>query len=116
MISKSIINEATRRLAERFHPQRIILFGSYAKGTADEKSDVDLLVICALNKKRRNLILEMNRSLWGLGMARDIVTLTPKEFEYEKKVPGTIARYAFKEGKLLYDRSATNTQSRKAVA
>ena len=116
MISKETINEATRRLAERFHPQRIILFGSYARGTADEKSDVDFLVICPLRKKRRTLILEMNRSLWGLGLARDIVILTQKEFENEKDIPGTIARYAFKEGKLLYERNAKNTQSRKAVA
>ncbi len=116
MISKKNINEAARRLAKGFHPRRIILFGSYARDTADEKSDVDFLVICPLRKKRRTLILEMNRSLWGLGLARDIVVLTPKEFEQEKEISGTIARYAFKEGKILYERDATNTQSRKAVA
>lgn len=46
MINKKVIKEATRRLVEGFHPQRIILFGSYARGTADKRSDVDLLVIC----------------------------------------------------------------------
>ncbi len=116
MLSKKTINEAARRLAEGFQPQRIILFGSYARDTADGKSDVDLLVICPLRKKRRTLILEMNRSLWGLGMARDIVVLTHEEFEQEKEIPGTIARYAFKEGKILYERDAADTQSRKAVA
>ncbi len=116
MIRKKIIKEATKRIAEQFHPQRIILFGSYARGTADAKSDVDLLVISPLRKRRRTLILEINRSLWGLGLARDIVILTPEEFEIEKEIPGTIARYAFKEGKLLYEQNAKNTQSRKAVA
>jgi len=116
MISKETIDEAARRLAECFHPQRIILFGSHARGTADDKSDIDLLVVCALKKKRRTLALEMNRSLWGLGLARDIVVLTPKEFEDEKEVPGTIARYASQEGKVLYERNAKDTQSRKAVA
>ena len=116
MISKKIINEATGRLTKIFHPERIILFGSYARGTADNKSDVDLLVICPLRKKRRTLTLEMNRSLWGMGLARDIVILTQKEFEAEKEIPGTIARYAFKEGKLLYERNAKIRQSRKAVA
>jgi predicted nucleotidyltransferase len=114
MISKKIIREATKRIAEQFHPQRIILFGSYARGTADTKSDVDLLVISPLRKKRRTLILEMNRSLWGLGLARDIIILTPKEFEIEKEIPGTIARCAFKEGKLLYEQNTKNTQNRKA--
>src|SRR4030042_4016160 len=102
MIRKKIIKEATKRIAEQFHPERIILFGSYARGTADAKSDVDLLVISSLRKKRRRtLILEINRSLWGLSLARDIVILTPEEFEIEKEITGTIARYAFKEGKLL---------------
>lgn len=116
MVSEKKIKEAAMRIVAKFHPDRIILFGSYARGAADEKSDVDLLVISPLRKKRRTLILEMNRSLWGLSLARDIVILTPEEFEIEKEIPGTIARYAFKEGKLLYEQNAKNTQSRKAVA
>jgi predicted nucleotidyltransferase len=116
MVSEETIKEAAMRIVEKFHPERINLFGSYARGVADEKSDVDLLVISPLRKKRRALILEMNRSLWGLGLARDIVILTQKEFEAEKEIPGTIARYAFKEGKLLYERNKKITQSHKAVA
>jgi uncharacterized protein len=112
MISKKNIIKAARRLADRFHPQRIILFGSYARGAADDKSDVDFLVICPLKKNRRNLILEMNRSLWGLGPARDIIVLAPEEFEDEKEIPGTIVRYAFEEGKILYERNSRNRQSR----
>lgn len=102
MISKNLIKEATKRLVKKFHPHRIILFGSYARGTADEHSDVDLLVICPLKKDRKKLMVEMDMALWGMGMARDIVVLTPKEFEKEKEIPGTIARYAWKEGKPLY--------------
>ena len=105
MISENTIKEAAKRIAERFHPQRIILFGSYARGTADNKSDIDLLVLCPLKKKRRELMVEMDNALWGLGLARDIVVLTPKEFETEKEIPGTIARYASKEGKLLYEQA-----------
>ena len=81
MINKETLREAVRRLTEGFDPQRIILFGSYARGAADAKSDVDILVLCALKKKRREIALEMNRALWGLGMARDIIVLTPQEFE-----------------------------------
>lgn len=116
MTNGKTLQEAARRLAEGFHPHRILLFGSYARGTADAKSDVDLLVVCALKKKRRALALEMNRALWGLGLARDIVVLTPQEFEDEKEIPGTVARYASLEGKLLYERKAKTSQNRKAVA
>lgn len=104
MITEKTIKEAARRLADRFHPDRIILFGSYATGTADKHSDVDLLVICRVKKDRKKLAFEMDMALWGLGMARDIVVLTPKEFDADKEIPGTVARYAWKEGRPLYER------------
>jgi predicted nucleotidyltransferase len=103
MITQKIIKEAARRLVKEFHPQSIILFGSYARGAADKHSDVDLLVICPFKKDRKKLMVEMDMALWGLGMARDIVIMTLEEFEAEKAIPGTIARYAWKEGKSLYE-------------
>jgi predicted nucleotidyltransferase len=104
MISESLLKEAVGRLVDKFHPYRIILFGSQARGTADNKSDIDLLIICPLQKKRRDLMVEMDRALWGVGFARDIIVLTPKEFERDKHIPGTVARPAWKEGKVLYER------------
>lgn len=104
MISKDLIDVAIRRLVERFDPERIILFGSQARGTADDRSDADFLVITELTARRRVLMLEMDRALRGLGLARDIVVLTPGEFERDRQIPGTIARPASKEGKVLYER------------
>jgi len=80
---------------------KIILFGSQAKGTADDRSDVDLLVICPIKGPRRGKMVAMDRSLRGL--ARDIVLLTPEEFERDRLIPGTIARPAWQEGKILYE-------------
>jgi len=104
MISQELIDVAIRRLAEGFDPERIILFGSQARGTADDRSDADFLIITKLTSKRRTLILEMDRALRGLGLARDIVVLTPEEFERDREIPGTIARPASREGKVLYER------------
>ncbi len=106
MVAEQVLEEATRRLVERFHPGRIILFGSQARGTADARSDVDLLVICAVEGDRGDLALAMDRALRGLGLARDIVVLTPEEFEMDRHIPGTIARPAWQEGKVLYDSAA----------
>lgn len=53
MVSEETLAEITRRLVENFHPQKIILFGSHARGTADYRSDVDLLVITPFKGKRR---------------------------------------------------------------
>ena len=112
MISKKRIQEAARRLADAFHPDRIMLFGSYARGTADERSDVDFLVItnAARRRNRAKMTAEMDRTLWGMGMAKDIVILTPDEFEEDKDIPGTIARYVSKEGRLLYERKRERNQ------
>lgn len=104
MISKKLLQEATKRLVSKFQPERIILFGSYARGTADEHSDADILVVCPVKKNRIKAMVEMDSVLDGLKIARDIVVLTPKEFKIDKEIPGTIARYANKEGKLLYER------------
>ncbi len=104
-MNESVIQEAARRIAEKFKPERIILFGSQAKGTADERSDIDLLVICRLTGRRRMVATEIDRSLRGLRIARDIVVLTPEEYERDKLIPGTIARPAFLEGTLLYEQA-----------
>ena len=105
MVSAYILGEATRRLVETFHPERIVLFGSQARGTASEHSDVDLLVVCRFEGRRRRLMVEMDRALWGLGIAKDIIVLTPQEYERDKRIPGTIARPASREGKVLYERA-----------
>lgn len=103
MISEKKLQEAAQRLAENFHPQKIILFGSYARGNRDEHSDVDFLVVCPFKGSRRALMVAMDRTLSGMGFARDIIVLTPEEFERDRNISGTIARPAWKEGKVLYE-------------
>ena len=103
MFDNKVLTEAVNRLVNKFHPIKIILFGSQARGTADKYSDFDLLVICPLSKKRRELMLDMDLALEGLGLARDILILTPEEFEINRNIPGTIARPASLEGKVLYE-------------
>ena len=105
MVAEHVLHEAARRLVERFKPTRIILFGSQARGTADDHSDVDLLVICAVSGKKRDLMVAMDRALRGLGIARDIVVLTPEEFARDQRIPGTLARPAAREGRVLYAKS-----------
>jgi len=103
MVAEHILHEAARRLVEKFAPKRIILFGSQARGSADAHSDVDLLVIVPVPGKRRDLMVAMDRTLSGLGIARDIVVLTPEEYERDRAIPGTVARPASMEGRVLYD-------------
>ena len=102
MLSRKLISEITNRLTSKFNIEKIILFGSQARGTANIRSDVDLLIITPNIKNRLKLIDKIDASLEGLKLARDIIVLSEEEFESDKNIPGTIARYAFKEGKILY--------------
>ena len=104
MLEMRVLEQATERLVRRFDPDKVILFGSSARGTADDRSDVDLLVVTEISGSRRALMVAMDRELRGLGFARDIVVLTPDEFETDRHIPGTVARPAVQEGRVLYER------------
>lgn len=105
MIDDEVLVMVKKRLVDAFAPDKIILFGSQARGTADEHSDVDILVVCPITGSRRALMVAMDRALRGLGLARDIMVLTPEEFERDRHIPGTIARPAWQQGKVLYENS-----------
>jgi predicted nucleotidyltransferase len=105
MISDELVDGIRKRLVDAFAPDKIILIGSQARGTADDRSDVDILVICSFEGKRRHLMLEMDRALDDLDYAFDILILTPEEFQRDRHIPGTIGRYAQQEGRILYAQS-----------
>jgi len=111
MVQQDTLVKAARRLAERFHASKIILFGSQARGTADEHSDVDMLVVAPLRRPRQALLLEMYRELGGREFGCDLVLLSEEEYETDRCVPGTVARPAALEGKVLYERSARRAHS-----
>jgi predicted nucleotidyltransferase len=103
MLNELEISLIKKPLKEKFNPDKIILFGSQARNNSDDRSDIDLLVLTNPNGNRRKLMVEMDRALKGLNYSRDIVILSTKEFERDKNIAGTIARYAFLEGKILYE-------------
>jgi len=102
MDDKQVIDQMAKRIAEMFHPEKIILFGSMATGEPTADSDVDLLVVVREVDDRRKLRIEMHRAVTGLGLPKDIVVLTTEEFERKRKIPGTIAYPADREGRVLY--------------
>jgi uncharacterized protein len=97
------LSDAITRIVEKIHPERIILFGSQARGTADERSDLDLLIIARFRGKRREVVGDLYWELRDSGLAVDIILMTQEEFESERKIPGTIARPAYLEGKIIYE-------------
>lgn len=100
------IAEMVRRIVERFHPERIILFGSHARGTAGPHSDVDLLVVMEPHGAKRRRAVEIHGLLAGIGVPKDVIVVTPEEFDAYRDAPGTLIRTAWQEGKILHDRAA----------
>ena len=97
------IQEMVRRIVEGFKPEKIILFGSQARGDTGPDSDVDLLVVMN-TESRKQSTREIRMALDAMGMPKDIVVITPKEFERGKEIVGTIAHPAHHEGRILYER------------
>jgi predicted nucleotidyltransferase len=100
-ISKEI-KQMVDLIVERFHPEKVILFGSHARGEAGPDSDVDLLVVMPVSGSKREKAIEVAVALHVIRVPKDIIVTTPEEFEWRKEIPGTIERPAVLEGKVLY--------------
>ena len=91
-----------RRIVRGFHPRRIVLFGSQARGTAQRGSDIDLLVVMDAVEGRRQLAASMYAALSGIPVGTDIVVATTADLDRFRGVPGTILGPALEEGRSLY--------------
>jgi len=95
-----------RRIAERFSPDKIILFGSLARGDADPESDIDLLVLFSDVADPNQRAAELHASLVDFACPADIVVSTTSRFERYKDVVSTVYWPAAREGRILYERAA----------
>lgn len=95
--------EVVDRIARQFHPVRIILFGSWARGEAREDSDVDLLVVLPKVEHKRKAAIEIGNSLSNLPISKDIIVTTLEEIAARGKIVGDILRPALEEGKVIYE-------------
>jgi uncharacterized protein len=99
------IERMVQRIVKKFQPDRVILFGSHARGDAGPDSDVDLLIVMRVEGSRRQKAIEIGVELHGVRVPKDIIVTTPEDFEWRKEIVGTIEYPAVKEGKVLYARS-----------
>jgi predicted nucleotidyltransferase len=100
------IQEAVKRIVKRFKPVKIILFGSRARKDARPDSDADILVIMNVKGSKRLQATQIDLALAGIGIPKDILVVTPEEFERYRDIVGTVIYPVAREGKVLYDSSA----------
>jgi predicted nucleotidyltransferase len=101
---EELLQTITTRIAEAIHPQKIILFGSWARGERSPHSDIDLLIIQESTLPRPQRYAQVRRLFWGMGIPMDILVYTPEEFARYQSVPGSFTHTVAHEGKVLYAR------------
>jgi len=111
-VNEDLLQEITQRLVELFHPEQVILFGSYAWGTPTAGSDVDVMVIVTesnLSDYQRALL--GHRCLSGLDIAKDVIVKTRAEFDFLRDVRASLEYKIARQGRVLYDQRQSVTRA-----
>jgi len=95
------------RVAEQFHPERILLFGSLARGDAGVGSDIDLLVVFRTPVQRRVTAVALRLAIADIPAPVDFVVTDLEEIERRGRIAGPTLGTALREGKVVYDRAMT---------
>jgi len=102
--SKAVLTDMVQHIVEVAHPERILLFGSVARGEAGPRSDHDFLVVVRPRPGmvRRRLTRKILRRLAELPQPADVVVVTTEDVERYGDCPALIIKPALTEGKVVY--------------
>ena len=104
MLDPRVLDDVVRRIVAVARPERIILFGSAARGEMGRHSDVDLLIV-KRGAHRRNLAGRIYQNLHGVGAAVDVVVVTPADVERYRNSHALVIKPALDEGRVVYESS-----------
>ncbi|MEW6718177.1 MAG: nucleotidyltransferase domain-containing protein [Chloroflexota bacterium] len=96
------------RVIKVAQPERIILFGSAARGELGPNSDFDLLVVKS-GVHRRHLAQKIYQNMIGIAYPVDIIVVTPEDIERYRHAAGLVLEPALREGIVVYEREATSS-------
>lgn len=105
MISKTRILDIVDKIAKNYDPDKIILFGSHATGTANNDSDLDFIIVKNTNKPKHKRGRDVRRFLLGTMIPIDLKIYTPNEFENEMKFSFSFLNSAMKNSIVVYERN-----------
>ena len=104
MVKRRNIRAFVHQVVAQFHPQRVILFGSYAYGKPTADSDVDLLVVLETDQRSRAKQLEIARALSPHPFGMDILVRTPEQLRKRVAMGVYFLREVTTRGKVMYER------------
>jgi predicted nucleotidyltransferase len=97
----STLRAVVKRILSVIRPEKVILFGSAARGNIGPDSDIDVLVVAKVSSRRRTA-QKIYSSLVDVGISVDVVVVTPADVERYRDSVGTILEPALREGKVLF--------------
>lgn len=103
--TQSDIRATSDQIVAEFRPQRVILFGSYARGTAGRDSDIDILVVLPVDGPRYRLAARIRASLTP-SMPIDVLVRAPSDVATIDRRSDLVLSEALREGVVLYSAAA----------
>ncbi len=102
LLDQTKLDDIVHRIVSVAHPEKIILFGSAARGEMGPHSDVDILVV-KNGVHRRDLAGKIYENLIGVGAPVDVVVVTSEDIERYKDSHALVIKPALREGKVVYE-------------
>jgi predicted nucleotidyltransferase len=102
MVAMNEIERFGRRIGEEFGAEKVILFGSYANGTAQKDSDVDLLVVASFEGKSVDKSVQIRLKLRP-SFPVDLLVRTPEKIRRRLELDDQFIKDILKGGKVLYE-------------
>jgi predicted nucleotidyltransferase len=106
VVNNKIISAISKKIVENFSPEKIILFGSSARGTQTKDSDIDLLVIMDSKQRPAKRSMEISKACRPKFISMDIIVRTPEEIKNRLQIGDYFIKEILEKGKVLYARKA----------
>ena len=106
VIDQELIDEVVATIVDRFHPNRITLFGSHARGEAGPDSDLDLMLEMDTPLRLIDRAVAVGSLFLDRDWPLDVVVYTPEEVEHGRRTFGNLLTMIEADARTLYEEAA----------